>query len=246
MSALNARKPENELKDVKPEVKQDLKPELKPEVKPTPLQEATASAPVKILTERDAYLSELLDNQPSSLDDISIEVKEETHGIHRLSLPEFFEPFSYDCTRGVKCEFHGWVLKKVPFNIEGATIDRWEQTKRGKYIFRWFLNKKRAMDEARNLHGWVFVSRRLFGEAPKILFSINGAVEEGDNILGFMPAERALRKRNRPAEVSTSRVKSQDEKYKGNPNFYEAKLSPEKSEGDDYAPADALQEGRDF
>ena len=61
-----------------------------------------------------------------------------------------------------------------------------------------------------------------------------------------MPVEKALKKRNRPSQLSVEKMNSEKDRFKGNPNFYEAKLSPEKSDGDDYAPSDALQEGRDF
>ena len=209
------------------------------------ISEARENRPIKILTDKDAYLSEVISNQPSNLAEIEVIPAERDLNVHRLSLPEFFEPFSYDCTRGIKCECHGWNQVEIHYSVE-HTMKQWRQTKFGKYIFRWFLNKKRAIDEAKNLHGWYLVNQTLFPEAPRILFSINGALEEGDNILGFMPVEKALRKRNQPSKLSVDKMSNLKDRYKENPNFYEAKLSPERSEGDDYAPPDALQEGRDF
>ena len=210
-----------------------------------PIIETKENVPVRILTEQDAFLSEVMENQPQSLADIKVTPIDKEIGIHRLSLPEYFEPFSYDCTRGIKCRHHGWIIEEVHYDLE-HTMKRWKQSKFGKYVFRWLLNHKRSIGEAKNIHGWLLVNRTLFSDAPKILFSINGAVEEGDCILAFMPAEMALEKRGLPSEKSMSKIKSEEERFKGNPNFYEAKLSPEKTLGDDYAPSDALQEGRDF
>ena len=227
-----------------PDLEKDFKQESKALPKKT-ISEARDSKPMKILTEKDAYLSEVIDSQPSNLADIDVTPKERDLNIHRLALPEFFEQYSYDCTRGITCEHHGWTQIDVHYSIEHA-MKQWKQTKFGKYVFRWFLNKKRSIDEAKNLHGWYLVNQTLFSDAPRILFSINGSLEEGDNILGFMPVEKALRKRNRPSEISVGKMNSEKEKFEDNPNFYKAKLSPEKVEGDDYAPPDALQEGRDF
>lgn len=224
--------------------------EVEEQRKEEPVQKED-SKPVKILTEKDAYLSEVMDSQPKTLAEIEVIPFEEKIGIHRLCLPEYFEQYSYDCTKPAeaRCSHHGWVQEDVHFSLE-HTMKRWRQTKFGKYVFRWFLNHKRATDEAKNLHGWFFVNRSLFPDAPRILFSINGSVEEGDNILGFMPAAKALNKRNKPSEISVSKIKSEAEKHPENPkasiSFYEPKLSPEKKEGDDYAPPDAIQEGRDF
>ena len=224
-----------------------LEEEMSPEV---PIKSFLENKPVKILTEKDAYLSEVMGNQPSTLAEIEmVKSADEKHGVHRLSLPEYFEPLSYDCTTNESCPYHGWVQEEVHYNVE-ETFKRWKQTKRGKFIFHWFLNKKRSVDEAKNLHGWYFVNRTLFPDANNILFSINGSIEEGDNILGFMPYEKALRKRNRPSELSQRKVNSESERLKDNPQFYEAKLDPEKSVdggviADEEGPR-PLQETKDF
>lgn len=201
--------------------------------------------PITIMTEGDAYITERMKSQPQTLEDIVYTPREERVGIHRLSLPEFFEQYSYDCTMGQSCGCHGWVKNEVSYGLQ-MKMDRWEQSKRGKYIFRWLSKNKRALDLSLNVKDWLLVNRNYFPEAPKILFSINGGVENGDAILGFMPVEKALFLRNKPIKDSQDRVTSEARKHENNPNFYKAKLDPEKRDGDDFAPADARQEGRDF
>lgn len=201
--------------------------------------------PITIMTENDSYISERIKSQPSELPEVEVTTREEKHGIHRLSLPDYFEPFSFDCTMGVSCSHHGWVKEKVTYGLN-MEMDRWKQTKNGKYIFRWLSKLKRALDQSINVRGWYLVNRTAFGEAPKILFSANGGVENGDAILGFMSIQKALAIRETPAQVSKDRVNSEESKHEGHPNFYKAKLDSERTDGDDFAPADAKQEGRDF
>ncbi len=214
------------------------------EERKAPVQEAQ---PVTLVTELDAYISERIKGQPKNLAEIEVETKEERLGIHRLSLPEYFEPLSYDCTKGLSCQYHGWASERVTVNVDlKQTILHWKQSKHGNFIFRWLNSDKRSIDNAVNVKGWFIVNRTLFQEAPRILFSVSGGVEEGANILAFMSVKKAIAIRNEPALKSRERVKAETLKHKDNPNFYEAKLTPEKAEGDDYAPSDARQEGRDF
>ena len=213
------------------------------------LQESPA--PVTLISERDAYISELLKSQPSTIEDIETEPIQEVTGVHRLSLPDYFEPLSYDCTRGNSCEFHKWFARDVLIR-EGLTMKRWEQAHRGKLMFRWIFSHKLALDSAKNVRGWTFANRTLFPDAPRHLFSISGAVENGDSLLSFMPYERALKIREKPSLISQEKVNLElnsdfnQTKYGGNPNFYKAKLGPETIEGSDEAPVGSLQEGRDF
>ncbi len=201
--------------------------------------------PITIMSEHDAYISERMKDQPQELEDLEVITKEERLGIHRLSLPEHFEHLSYDCTIGTSCKFHAWLKKKVMYGLD-KEMDRWVQTKHGKYIFRWLNKNKRALDQSINVKGWYLVNRTFFKDAPKILFSVNGGVEMGDSILGFMPVKKALSIRTKPSADSLERVNSEETKHKDHPAFYTPKLSPEVVDGDDFAPADALQEGRDF
>src|SRR3990167_10192705 len=114
-----------------------LKPttEIVEPVTPKVEQPLETTRPITIMSEHDAYISERIKSQPKELADIDVTTKEEKLGIHRLSLPEYFEHLSYDCTVGVSCKFHGWVCKKVVYNLD-KEMDKWEQAKHGKYIFR--------------------------------------------------------------------------------------------------------------
>ena len=201
--------------------------------------------PLTIMTENDAYISERIKSQPSAISDIEVTTAEEKLGIHRLSLPDFFEPYSYDCTLGISCPHHGWQKSKVSYGLD-MEMDRWTQSKHGKYVFRWLNKNKRALDQSINIRGWYLVNRSYFPEAERILFSVNGGVENGDSILGFMTVQKAVSIREKPAKDSLNRVKSEEDKHESHPNFYKAKLDSERTEGDDFAPADARQEGRDF
>lgn len=227
---------------------------MSPQVKPmqevietvTPVEQPLdTTRPITIMSEHDAYISERIKSQPKELADIDVATGQEKLGIHRLSLPEYFEQLSYDCTIGVSCKFHGWYCRKVIYNLD-KEMDRWEQKKHGKYVFRWLSKNKRALDHSINIYGWYIVSRIHFKEAPNILFSVNGGIENGDSILGFMPVKKALSIRTKPSKDSLERVHSEAKKHEGNPAFYKASLSPEVVEGDDFQPSGALQEGRDF
>lgn len=202
-------------------------------------------APLTIMTENDAYIAERMKAQPKNLTDIETAPREEKTGIHRLSLPDYFEQYSYDCTMGQSCSHHGWVKRDVMYGLE-VKMTRWEQSKRGKYIFRWLSKNKRALDQSLNIKDWVLVNRNFFPDAPKVLFSVNGGIENGDAILGFMYAQKALMHREEPSKKSLDHVNSEEKKHENHPNFYKAKLDPERHDGDDFAPSDAFQEGRDF
>jgi len=201
--------------------------------------------PFTIMTENDAYISERMKEQPKNLSEVEVIDREEKLGIHRLSLPDFFEPFSYDCTVGVSCSHHGWVKEKVSIGLD-KSMDRWTQSKHGKYVFRWLSKVKRALDYSINVRGWFLVNRSYFEDAPKILFGVNGGLENGDSILGFMPVKKAIYIREKPGKDSLDRVRSEESKHEGHPNFYKARPDSESVEGDDSAPLDAVQEGRDF
>ena len=201
--------------------------------------------PLTIMTENDAYISERIKSQPQELPEIEVVTQEEKFGIHRLSLPGYFEPFSFDCTSGISCSHHGWQKEEVSYCLD-MKMDRWNQSKHGKYVFRWLNKNKRALDQSINIRGWYLVNRSFFPEADRILFSVNGGVENGDSILGFMTVQKAIAMREKPSADSINRVKSEEGKHEGHPNFYKAKLDPERVEGDDFQPASARQEGRDF
>lgn len=210
--------------------------------------DAEESKPVVVMTELDSIISESLKTQESSLDDIEVKVlKPEPNGLHRMSLPIFFEEFSYDCTRGETCRTHRRDEKSKIINP-------------GKFIFRWILKDKRSFDHAKNVRNWRFVNRNLFSGAPRNLFSVSGAIEEGDSLLAFMPVAQALELRNYPARRSQDMLRSRitpDKKrpkrvlMTGNPegeNYYQPNLAAEEAEDGEGVAAQpgALEEGRDF
>lgn len=89
-----------------------------------------------------------------------------------------------------------------------------------KYTFRWIFKSKRAIDEACDIRGWVLANRTHFPELPRHLFTVNGSIERGDNILAFMPNERAKYLRSKPGDESRARIQGQLDKHKDNPNYY--------------------------
>ena len=237
-----------------PEPKSDLKADpvaVKPEVK-EPSQTEERVKPTVIMTQIDSYLHEVIGAQPKEIEDAVshiISLSEDT-GLHRLSLPEYFEKLSYDCTRGTTCPYHTKDMKG-------------QVTNHGKFIFRWILKDKRAIDHAKTIRGWVIVSRSLsdFREAPYTLFSANGGVEIGDTLLMVMPVERAMKLRRFPSQISSERLRGQITPSKtkqgkmlmtGNPDSDHVYEPVSATQGGEEAVEGAppggleLQEGRDF
>src|SRR3990167_3945502 len=105
------------------------------------------------MTELDSIIHERLKAQPKSLKELDLQVsRTEAPGLHRLSLPEYFEKFSYDCTRGEFCEGN----KKKGKDVKG----------RVKSTMRWTLKAKRAIAYAINVRGSMLVNKVLFHDAP--------------------------------------------------------------------------------
>lgn len=233
---------------MKKEEKETVKDEYTP-VFPDKEPVVTAPEPMRVMTELDSYINERIKSQPTEISDVEVMDKE---GLTRLSLPEYFEQFSYDCTRGMTCRYHKW--KKTDRVLQGGMrVPQFGYRHRGEYLFRWILRDRRALDYALNARGWYIVNRSKFDQAPKHLFSVSGAVEEGDMILSFMPVKKALHLREQPARKSREDVKSTSievdnmgNKYGDDDRYYKPKLNPERAEGSDDAPSDSLQEGRDF
>ncbi len=105
-----------------------------------------------------------------------------------------------------------------------------------KYAFRWVNKKKQAVDHAVFTRRWVIVNRMLFSDMPKILFTANGTIENGDLILCFMPMAEAERLRRAPGELSRQRVKDLPmEKWKNSGEdspFYKPTLGQEEKDGE--------------
>ena len=210
----------------------------------TPAPQVEPSQPLTIVTELDAYISERMKGQPTTVADIAVVTRQEKAGRHRLSLPDYFERQSYDCTHGVGCESHRWSSRVIDLG-EGKHIQRWEMKQTGGYVFRWLRKDKRALDQACTVTGWFLVNRRYFPDAPTMLFATHGGVDLGDSVLAFMTAQHAVAIREAPGRKSRERVDSTLRKYEGDPRFYAAKPDGDE-DGSDSAPAGALQEGRDF
>lgn len=105
-----------------------------------------------------------------------------------------------------------------------------------KYAFRWVNKKKQAVDHAVFNRRWVIVNRMLFSDMPKVFFTANGTIENGDLILCFMPMEAAERLRRQPGEISLQRVKDLPmEKWKNageDSPFYKPKAGQEERDGE--------------
>ena len=115
-----------------------------------------------------------------------------------------------------------------------------------RFSFRWINKKKRAIDGAVTLKGWVLVNKALFPNLPKHLFTTNGGVEVGDAILAFMAKVKAEAIRRAPGEKSRGLLKSNpmvsgevEPLKKGQSGFYKPEDTGEKG-------IEGLQEGRDF
>ncbi len=192
---MSPRRPEKEQQNTKEE-KLEVPQHLSTEVDTK--QEAPQTYVIK--TELDAYISERLQTQPKTLDDIRVKETSDFDGPHVLSLPKEVD----------KC-----------FKSRGLSP-------------RWINKDKRMIDRALNIRGWVLVNRVYFPELPKHLFTANGTIENGDSILGFMPASNAEKLRRRPGEISQERIKNLPiEKYKNEAqgekiNYYKPALTAEK------------------
>lgn len=105
-----------------------------------------------------------------------------------------------------------------------------------KYAFRWVNKKKDWIDRAITLRGWLIVNRILFSDMPKVLFTANGTIENGDTILCFMPMAQAESLRREPQDISRQRVKElpMDQwknKGEGSP-YYKPSLGQEEKDGE--------------
>ena len=125
-------------------------------------------------------------------------------------------------------------IKSQPKSIEDLSVEVGEQNPNRhrlslpdelkpyekKFSFRWIFKNKRAIDEACDVRGWVLANRMYFPDLPKFLFAMSGCIERGDNILSFMPKERAEKLRKEPGEKSRAVLQATFSKHKDNPNYY--------------------------
>ena len=119
-----------------------------------------------------------------------------------------------------------------------------------KIAFRWINNKRRAIDDAMDVKGWLFVNRVSFPNLPNRLFTSGGAIRRGDTVLMFMPLKRAEAIRRAPGEKSNALIKAQLAKGegklpKGQSGFYKPTESVTEEEPG-VAGQDVLTEGKHF
>lgn len=105
-----------------------------------------------------------------------------------------------------------------------------------KYAFRWVNKKKDWIDRAIYIRKWLVVNRTLFPDMPKVMFTANGTIENGDTILCFMPMEQAESLRREPQRLSRERVKALPmerwkDKREDSP-FYKPTLGQEEKDGE--------------
>lgn len=119
-----------------------------------------------------------------------------------------------------------------------------------KVAFRWVNKKKRAIDDAIDLKGWIFINRLSFKGLPNRLFSNSGAIERGDTVLMYMPIEMAMRIRKAPGDKSTALIKAhlakgEEKLLKGQSGFY--KPTEGTSDSDDVPTGEQVYtDGKDF
>ncbi len=223
-----------------------------------PTQPAARATPTVLVSAEDAYIHERMQSQPATLSEMRAQADvKPREGLHRLSLPDYFEQFSYDCSQGLGCKSHAWSQRTVEFG-DGARLPRWEYDHTGKdYVFRWVPKLKRVLDAHINQYHWSFVNARYFPNAPAHLFTANGGVEVGGDILMFLPTKHALAIRKAPGQRSRELLKSRTTPTNqpgrilmGNPDnplHYMPNVQAEASDEGDTSPAEgALVEGRDF
>lgn len=92
-----------------------------------------------------------------------------------------------------------------------------------KFAFCWIYKKPRAIDEACDLNHWVLCNKTHFQDvaekAPHI-FSANGAIERGDEILAFRSREVDEFMRKAPGIESSQAIKNRIDAHKDDPAFY--------------------------
>ena len=89
-----------------------------------------------------------------------------------------------------------------------------------RYAFRWIFKRKQSIDEHCDVKGWSLVNRTLFPDIPPYYFTVNGSVERGDNILGFIPIKKAKELRELPGQKSKEMIEATLNAHKDKPNFY--------------------------
>ena len=172
-----------------------------------------------------AFLNKAYEPKQEPKEELKQEIKQEVKQEVKQSSPETFV---------IKTELDAYIsdkLKTQPLDINDIVVDDVENQRHWNILElpnelekalkkkgmapRWINKDKRAIDRATNIRRWLIVNRTYFPELPKHLFTANGTIENGDLILGFMPATRAEKLRKLPGELSRERIKALPiEKYK--------------------------------
>ena len=208
-----------------PPVAKSPSPAEVPEVQPVtaPVIPEPPSQRITILSELDSYVLERQKEQPANLEEAIARIEVQSlRPTHRMSMPASIERYFWD-------------EKKNPD---------------GRFIARWVLKDKRAIDAALN-RGWLFFNRSWFPDAPRYLFTANGGIEIGDCMLAFMATKKALAIRDAPGKLSRERLHGQMTQTKpdyvlmsGNKDaehIYQPELGPESNEtGDGQVAAGSL------
>lgn len=190
--------------------------------------------PSLVMSELDSYVHQRMASQPQSVEGVvqRVESLDPQREWNRLSLPDYFERLSYDCTYGQNCRSHA-------------------NGRHGPYVFRWIYKNKTALDRALDVLGWTLINRVYFPDSPSELFTANGGVERGDAICAFIHAETALAMRLAPGERSQRALKQRltqvDTDYvlmTGDPKnqkYYQPKLGTETPEEAAVRPGEVVQ-----
>lgn len=194
MSAFD-RLPEIEKTPKKKEFKEPKQEESKPEIVPVPARESVPKTPEKVVnvlrSEVDAHIVDRMLSQSKSLDEVENQIVVEREGAVNRL--------------------------SLPEQIEPYTK---------RFAFCWIYKdrKGRGIDEACTLYHWVLCNKTHFPEiAEKFphIFSANGAIERGDNILAFRSRKIDEEMRKAPGIESAQRIKNFiGSKSGGDPAFY--------------------------
>lgn len=199
-----------------------------PEEHALPKQVESMTQRVTILSELDSYILERQKEQGTSLEEAVSRVEiQEMRPRHRMEMPDSLQKYFWDA----------------------------QKNPAGRFIPRWVLKDKRAIDSALN-RGWLFFNRSYFPDSPRYLFTANGGIEVGDTILAFMPVKQALAIREAPAKLSQERLRGQMTSVgpdtvlmsgnKQSEHIYQPELGPESVESTEEKVPGVLTEGRDF
>lgn len=137
-----------------------------------------------------------------------------------------FDAFIYDRFKSqpkTMEEVEAKVVSKPADGLHNLSINEELKPYTKKFAFCWIYKKKRAVDEACTLGHWVLCNKTHFPDvADKYphIFSANGAIERGDNILAFRTTAIDELMRKAPGLDSAQRIKDRTQAHANDPAFY--------------------------